>query len=70
MTLTLNEKIYPMSAVKSAVRSYEEFADFSVASKNGRIFVNIVNIGEEFRQNLKSEFLNFLLGAAVQSKTQ
>lgn len=70
MTLILNEKIYPISAVKSAVRSYKEFADFSVSSKKGRIFVKISEIGGEFRRTLKDEFLNYLLGVVIQSKAK
>ena len=44
LTLSFDNAIYNISAVKKAIKDYQGLADFSVKTKNDSIVVDIKNI--------------------------
>lgn len=60
--VNFNKKIYSLEAVKQAISEFENLADFKAKQKGDYIEVQINKINKEYKDILKDEFSNYVLG--------
>lgn len=60
--INLNKKIYKIAAVKQAVKEFEDLADFKITAKEKYFEVKIGKIDNDYKNILKDEFANYVLG--------
>jgi len=60
--IQFNKKIYNLEAVKKAIGEFKNLANFTVKDFNGNIEVKIDKIDQDFKDVLKDEFSNYVLG--------
>jgi len=65
MIIKFNKNFYNSSAVKSAIKSYQGLADFSLKENQKFITVYLKNIDRNFKYIIKDEFCNFVLGETI-----
>lgn len=61
MLINFDKKLYSFKAVKSAVKEYQNLADFDLKQKSKYIQVRLKNINKEVRPIIKDEFCNYIL---------
>jgi ribosomal protein L18E len=61
MNIKFNKKLYKLKAIKSAIKTYRQLADFNLKAKGKYFEVNIENIEAEVRPVIKDEFCNYVL---------
>jgi hypothetical protein len=59
--ISFNKDLYPLKAIKAAIKEYQELADFSLKKKEGYIQVELKNINKGFKPIIKDEFCNYVL---------
>ncbi len=62
MVIKFSKKIYKLNAIKSAIKQYQELADFSFEKKDDYIFVKLKKIDKDIEKIIKDEFCNYVLG--------
>ncbi len=61
MIIKFNKKIYKLKAIKSAIKKYQNLANFCLEEKEGYIWVRLTKIDQEVKDIIKDEFCNFAL---------
>jgi len=62
MKIKFNNQIYNEKAIKTAVSAYNKIAKIKVQKTRSYYLVNIKNAKSCFKQVLKDEFSNYVLG--------
>lgn len=60
--LKFNTKIYKKEAIKEAISAYSHLAKFTINNTKNYIRVKIDNANSEFKNILRNEFSNYVLG--------
>ncbi len=61
MIISFSKNLYNLKAVKSAIKEYQNLADFNLRQKGNYIQVELKNIDKEVRQIIKDEFCNYVI---------
>lgn len=61
MVIKFNKKIYKLNTIKSAIKDYQELADFKMSQTKEYIKVELKNIDREVKDIIKDEFCNYVL---------
>ena len=61
MLVKLNKKLYKLKAIKSAIKTYRQLADFNLKTKGKYFEVSIKNIDKDVENIIKDEFCNYIL---------
>lgn len=61
MVIRFNKKLYKLKAIKSAIKTYRQLADFSLKAKGKYFEVSIENIDPEVKPVIRDEFCNYVL---------
>ena len=59
--ISLDSRIYKISAVKSAIRDYAEIADIQLEKQNGALILTLENYPEDLKDTIEMEFCNYAL---------
>jgi hypothetical protein len=65
--INFNKKIYPLRAVKLAIKEYRNLANFSLRQKGNYIIVELKDIDKDVVEIIKDEFCNYVLFKSKQS---
>ncbi len=63
MKIKFNKKIYSLKAIKLAIKDYQKLADFNLEQKGEYIQVELTKIDKNFKEIIKEEFCNYVLGS-------
>jgi len=61
MVISFNKNLYNLKAVKSAIKEYQNLADFNLRQKGNYIQVELKNTDKEVRQIIRDEFCNYVI---------
>lgn len=72
MTISINSDFYNLKAVKRTVLIFEkeDIGTFSVEDSNGEIKVKIKGIDQNIKEDIKDEFLNYVLAETINEMKQ
>ncbi len=60
--IEFNKKIYKLEAIKKAAEEFKNLANIRIKETGGYIKVTFDKIDSEYKEVLKDEFTNFVLG--------
>jgi len=62
IVINFNKKFYTGEVIKKAIQDYKRIASFNIKFDKKEIKVEIKNINLEFKDIIKEEFCNYVLG--------
>jgi len=60
LLIDFSKSLYNLKAIKSAIKEYQDLADFSLKQKKGYIQVELNNIDKSVIKIIKDEFCNYV----------
>jgi len=58
--IDFNKNLYNLKVIKSAIKEYQDLADFSLRQKRNYIQVELSNVDKSVRKIIKDEFCNYV----------
>lgn len=61
INIKFNEKIYPLQAIKLAIKDFEHLAKFNLKKDKNYITLTLSQIQPDVKKTIKDEFSNYVL---------
>lgn len=61
MIINFNKKLYTLKAVRSAIKEYQNLADFNMRRRGSYVQIELKNIDKDVNKIIKDEFRNYVL---------
>lgn len=59
--INFDKKLYPLKAIKLAIKEYQKLANFNLVQNKKYIQVELKNIDKDVKEIIKDEFCNYVL---------
>lgn len=70
MEISFNKKFYQKEAIEEAIEAYSNFADFTLSREGSNWKVTLEEVDSKYKDIIKDEFANYVLGTIKSSSNQ